>query len=98
MVAVIARARLVIGNDSGPLHVATALGVRVVGLYGPTDPAFVGPYGQMENVVRHEVPCFPCRNKTCGHHSCMQGVTVELVWEKAKGMLPAGTGGEEKGR
>ncbi|HVX85087.1 MAG TPA: lipopolysaccharide heptosyltransferase II [Phycisphaerae bacterium] len=98
MVAVIARARLVIGNDSGPLHVATALGVRVVGLYGPTDPAFVGPYGQMENVIRHEVPCFPCRNKTCGHHSCMQGVTVELVWEKARGMLPAGTGGGEKGR
>jgi heptosyltransferase-1/heptosyltransferase-2 len=88
MVALLARTRLLVANDSGPLHVATALGVPAVALYGPTDPAFVGPHGQMENVLRHEVECFPCRNRECSHHSCMNGLTVERVWEKTQTLLP----------
>ncbi|HEY4328574.1 MAG TPA: glycosyltransferase family 9 protein, partial [Phycisphaerae bacterium] len=82
MAALLSRAKLVIGNDSGPLHVAVALGKQVVGLYGPTPPEFVGPYGQLQNVLRHDVECHPCRRKTCDHHSCMNGLKVELVWEK----------------
>lgn len=46
-------ARLVIGGDTGPLHLAVALGTRVVGLYGPTDPRRNGPYGQLEQCVNH---------------------------------------------
>lgn len=45
-------ARLVIGGDTGPLHLAAALGTPVIGLYGPTNPRRNGPYGQLENVVR----------------------------------------------
>jgi lipopolysaccharide heptosyltransferase I len=82
MIAALARARLVIGNDSGPLHVAVALGKPAVSIYGPTSENFVGPYGQIENVIRHDVECHPCRRKFCDHHSCMKGVTVEVVWEK----------------
>jgi lipopolysaccharide heptosyltransferase II len=82
MIAALARARLVIGNDSGPLHVAVALGKPVVALYGPTDPNFVGPHGQLDHVIRFDVPCHPCRRRTCGHHSCMRGVTVDAVWRK----------------
>jgi ADP-heptose:LPS heptosyltransferase len=52
MVAALARCGVVVGNDTGPLHVAAALGKPVVGLYGKTDPKSVGPYGQLENVVR----------------------------------------------
>lgn len=52
MTAGLARCRLVIGNDTGPLHVAVALGKTILGLYGKTDPASVGPYGQLENVIR----------------------------------------------
>jgi lipopolysaccharide heptosyltransferase I len=52
MVAGLARCRLVIGNDTGPLHVAVALGRPILGLYGKTDPKSVGPYGQLENVIR----------------------------------------------
>jgi heptosyltransferase I len=88
MIAILARAKLVIGNDSGPLHVAVALGRKIVGIYGPTDPAFVGPYQQLDMVVRHDVACFPCRNRECSHHSCMNGVPVELVWEKTRQSLP----------
>lgn len=84
MIAVLARMELVIANDSGPLHVAVALGRRCVAIYGPTDPAFVGPYGQLAHVVRHDVACFPCRKRTCWHHSCMAGVGVEEVWTKVQ--------------
>jgi lipopolysaccharide heptosyltransferase I len=48
---VLKRARLVIGADTGPLHLAAALGTPLVGLYGPTDPARNGPYGQLDRVV-----------------------------------------------
>jgi heptosyltransferase I len=50
--AAINRCDLIIGNDTGPLHVAVALGKTVIGLYGRTDPKSVGPYGQLENVIR----------------------------------------------
>ena len=48
---VLKRARLVIGADTGPLHLAAALGTPLIGLYGPTDPARNGPYGQLDRVV-----------------------------------------------
>jgi ADP-heptose:LPS heptosyltransferase len=47
----------------------------------------VGPYAQLENVLRHDVPCHPCRRRECDHHSCMNGLTVELVWEKTRGAV-----------
>ena len=52
MTAALARCSLIIGNDTGPVHVAVALGKRILGLYGKTDPRSVGPYGQPENVIR----------------------------------------------
>jgi lipopolysaccharide heptosyltransferase II len=93
MIALLARARLVLANDSGPLHIAAALGTRVVALYGPTSPSFVGPYGQLENVLRQEAPCHPCRLRECDHHSCMNGLTVEMVWRR----VAAGLGTETSG-
>ncbi len=89
MIDLLSRAKWVLGNDSGPLHIAVALGTKTLSLYGPTDPAFVGPYGQLDHVIRHDVPCFPCRNRECSHHSCMNGVPVELVWEKTQALLSA---------
>ena len=47
------RSRIVVGGDTGPLHLAAALGTTVVGLYGPTDPRRNGPYGQLERTVDH---------------------------------------------
>ena len=78
---------LVVGNDSGPLHVAVALGRPVVGIYGPTDPAFVGPYGQLEHVVWAGVDCGPCRRHECADHRCMDGIGVDAVWKKVVGLL-----------
>ena len=49
---VLQNARVVVGGDTGPLHLAAAVGTRVVGLYGPTDPARNGPYGQLDRTIR----------------------------------------------
>jgi heptosyltransferase-1 len=51
-IAILQRAFLVLGNDTGPLHIAAALDKPTVGLYGPTNPLIVGPYGQMDGVVQ----------------------------------------------
>jgi heptosyltransferase I len=56
LMAVLAEARFVVGGDTGPLHLAAALGVPVVGLYGPTDPAQTGPYTKKSVVVRNARP------------------------------------------
>jgi len=87
LVALLSRAQLVVANDSGALHVAAALGRPVVALYGPTDPNFVGPYGQLEYVLRSGVDCQPCRHTTCKHHSCMVDITVDRVWAKIQERL-----------
>ena len=56
LMAVLAEARFVVGGDTGPLHLAAALGVPVVGLYGPTDPAQTGPYTRKAVIVRNARP------------------------------------------
>lgn len=50
---ILQQARIVIGGDTGPLHLAAALGTKVIGLYGPTDPRRNGPYGQLDHCVDH---------------------------------------------
>ena len=64
LIAITRRARLFIGGDTGPLHIAAALQIPVVGLYGPTDPARTGPYGTEAITLRH-----PESETTFSHHS-----------------------------
>ncbi len=69
-------AALVVGGDTGPLHLAAALGTPVVGLYGPTNPARNGPYGQLANCV-----------DTFTTTKSMQDIEVEAVMRKIEGAL-----------
>jgi len=89
-------ARLFIGCDTGPLHIAAALGTPAVALFGAADPARTGPFGQPDAVVRHAVPCSPCRQRHCtvAGHPCMRDLSVEAVFERARRRLalPRGTG------
>jgi len=64
LIALTRRARMFIGGDSGPLHLAAALGIAVVGLFGPTDPARTGPFGTQAVALRH-----PESKTTFSHHS-----------------------------
>jgi lipopolysaccharide heptosyltransferase I len=75
---------LMITNDTGPMHVAAALGVPVVALFGPTDPRSTGPYGQLENVIRMGLPCSPCFNSSCQWTNpveCLTALSPERVFD-----------------
>jgi lipopolysaccharide heptosyltransferase I len=89
MAALLSEMDLVITNDSGPMHIASAVGTPVVALFGPTDPGRTGPYGSMNRVVRFEMPCSPCFRRPCIHPRflCMESITVEEVMDGAKKML-----------
>jgi len=84
LVALLDRADVVIANDSGPMHIAAALGKPLVAIYGPTNPVRTGPYGRMETVVRLDIPCSPCYSRQCSHQSCLQWLGIEPVLELAE--------------
>ena len=68
-VALSRRARLVVAADTGPLHIACAVGTPVVGLFGPTDPERNGPYRSEDRVVRRAPSCAPCYSRKCASHA-----------------------------
>jgi lipopolysaccharide heptosyltransferase I len=85
-----ARCAVVITNDSGPMHVAAAVGTPVVAIFGPTDPALTSPYGGKHVVLRAGISCSPCLKSNCTHTprmECMALVTVEHVLEAAKAFI-----------
>lgn len=79
LTALIERADLVISNDSGPMHIAAALGRPLVSLFGPTSPTRTGPYQREESVVRLDIACSPCYARRCIHHSCLRWLSVQAV-------------------
>jgi lipopolysaccharide heptosyltransferase II len=94
LAALIRRASLCVTNDSGTMHLAVALDIPVVSVFGPTDPIWIGPYRRPDAVVRSDVPCSPCylrKLSRCPYgHACMQGVTAAMVIERIERILAAG--------
>ncbi len=85
LVGVLARARLLLSNDTGAMHVAAAAGTPVVAVFGPTDAEATGPLGPRCRVVRQLVPCSPCLLRECPiDHRCMKGVSVDDVLNAAR--------------
>jgi heptosyltransferase-2 len=88
LVGVLARLRLLLTNDSGPMHLAAALGVPVVAVFGPTDWRETAPVGERNRLVREPVPCSPCLLRECPiDHRCMRRVGVERVVSEARALL-----------
>ena len=90
-IALLARADAVVANDSGLLHIASALNRPVVALYGPTDPDHAPPLADVAASISLRLACAPCRQRECplGHHDCMQKMAPELVWRALRPMLGA---------
>ncbi|MGB2975136.1 MAG: glycosyltransferase family 9 protein, partial [Phycisphaerae bacterium] len=65
LVAVIAEGRLMVTDDSGPMHIAAAVGVPVVAVFGPTSARRTGPYGPGHRVLSGRAPCSPCYRREC---------------------------------
>ena len=89
--AIMKRCRLFIGNDNGIMHVASAVGTPVVGLFGPSNPREWGPRGGRTHTVYKGVDCRPCFHPTClrGEKNCMKLITVDEVATAAERWLSA---------
>jgi heptosyltransferase I len=90
MVEWIRRCDLMVTNDTGPMHVAAALEKPVVALFGPTEPRRTGPYGQLENVLRLDLPCSPCMKSVCHFEQpeeCLRALAPAAVFERVLGRL-----------
>lgn len=72
-------ARAVVSGDSGPMHIASALGVRTVGIFGPADPRRTGPFQHLDLAVRSEAFCAPCGKRSCRRPWCLEEVKAEKV-------------------
>jgi heptosyltransferase-2 len=82
LAALLERCQLIVTNDTGTMHVATAVGTPVVALFGSTDPSTTGPWGDGHVVIRKDVPCSPCLKRICPtDHRCMELITVDEVEE-----------------
>ncbi len=88
MVAILGCADLVISNDTGAAHVASAVGTPVIVLFGPTDESATRPFSDRAVVVRKPVACAPCLRRVCPiDHRCMTAIAVEDVLHPAQRLL-----------
>ncbi len=82
-------AHLFFGVDSGPMHMAAAVGVPAVALFGPTDERKWGPWGEGHTVITRRLSCYPCKPHKCHDNDCMKKITVEEVVEAVVKKLSA---------
>lgn len=90
------RLHLLVSNDSGPMHLAAAVGTPVVGIYGPTNPRLQGPWGnQNEVVTKTGLDCLGCNGVTCRivTHDCMQALSVDEVMAAIRKLIHRIQGG-----
>ena len=93
LVALLARAALFLGCDTGPMHLAAACRTPVVALFGPADPRRTGPWqppgAALHRVLQVPPPCAPCGRRRCNQprHACMEDLEPELVLEAARAHL-----------
>lgn len=82
LAGLIHQASLFVSNDSGPMHIANALRIPVVTIFGPTDPRQTGPFQEPSSVIKKEVPCWPCSYRECPYdHRCMMTIEAEEVYQ-----------------
>jgi heptosyltransferase-3 len=86
LAAVLERAALMVSNDNGAMHMAAALGVPVIGLFGPSDPGVWGPWGDGHRTFYKGLDCRACFHPDCfrGEQNCMRLITLDEVWESVK--------------
>ena len=83
---------LMVTNDTGPMHVAAALRKPLVAVFGPTEPRRTGPYGLLDRVLRHPLPCAPCMKSRCvwpQPMECLTAIPPAAVFERARAAFAA---------
>ncbi|MCP2520928.1 lipopolysaccharide heptosyltransferase II [SCandidatus Aminicenantes bacterium Aminicenantia_JdfR_composite] len=88
LIALISKCNLFISNDSGPMHIANALRIPVIAVFGPTDPERTSPFYPPFKIIQKKVPCAPCKYRDCPvDHKCMKSIKPEEVFEISKELL-----------
>jgi heptosyltransferase-3 len=89
LAAILERATLLVSNDNGPMHMAAAVGTAVIGLFGPSDPAVWGPWGEKHVTFYKHMDCRACFHPDCfrGEDNCMRRINVEEVWPAVQARL-----------
>ncbi|MCL4234854.1 MAG: glycosyltransferase family 9 protein [Deltaproteobacteria bacterium] len=88
LAALLGRCAMYVGNDSGPMHIAAAMGARTLGVFGPTDPARVGPWSPRGRAVQASVTCGPCWKKRCpGPVNCIDRVEAATLIRECRALL-----------
>ncbi|GIW55102.1 MAG: ADP-heptose--LPS heptosyltransferase [Nitrospiraceae bacterium] len=90
--ALLEAAAVVVTGDSGPMHLAAAVGTPVVGLFGPSSPAYSGPRGERHRVLTSDVPCRPCFSVVCRNErelECLRRISPAMVTAAVRDLLPA---------
>lgn len=88
LLGLISQAALFVTNDSGPMHMANALKVPVVAIFGPTNPKVTGPFQQPSTIIKKDVACWPCSYRKCPYdHRCMMRIEPEEVFEISQNFL-----------
>jgi heptosyltransferase II len=91
-IAVLSRCRLFIGNDSGTMHIAAALGVPLAAIFGPTEPGRTAPLAERFRLLHHGADCAPCRRRRCPtDHRCMTAIGVDEVLSAAGELWQGGS-------
>ena len=78
---------VIIGNDSGPLHLAAAVGAPCVGIYGPSLPTRFGLIGKKTKTMCLYLNCSPCSQEKCEHRKCLTDITVDEVYEAVSAVI-----------
>jgi lipopolysaccharide heptosyltransferase II len=98
--AILQRLDLFVTGDTGPMHLAAAVGAPIVAVFGPSDPARYAPTGAHDRVVRIDLPCAPCNRirlppaRCVGHMpDCLAGISTDRVFEAAASVLDATSAG-----
>jgi ADP-heptose:LPS heptosyltransferase len=85
--ALLKRCTVIVSGDTGPMHLATSVGTKVIALFGAMDPRRAGPYGEGHMVIiKRDLPCIMCEEKICplGTTQCMKEIFVDEVFDKLK--------------
>ncbi|MBC8199087.1 MAG: lipopolysaccharide heptosyltransferase I [Desulfobacteraceae bacterium] len=83
LAALYEKTSIVVSTDTGPMHLAAAIGTPVVALFGPTAPWRTGPFGPGHKIIRADMECSPCFKRQCKTIDCMKQITVDQVFEAA---------------
>ncbi len=87
LIELIRRADLYIGGDTGPLHIASTLCIPIVAIFGPKDPILYGPYNENAAIISKELPCSPCRDRTCSDPECLTTILPEEVFQAVNQLM-----------